>query len=207
MKNIFRLTCLAIGLCFATLSAQAMDFKPYVGAGAGGFVIDAGLGSETAFGGFAIAGADLHENFGIEFRAGTTGNAGNNIVFPVGSVPGEVGNIILVAPEPATVSVDWFVSYLAKLQYEIAPQFRIYGLVGGTTLRSKIAFQGVSKGVVARATKTTLSYGGGIDYDLGNQWSVGVDGLIYANEASTTVPALFTGIDIWGFSATVKYAF
>jgi len=207
MKNVFRLACLAVGLCFTTLSAQAMDFKPYIGAGAGGFVIDAGLGSETAFGGFAIAGADLHENYGIEFRAGATGNTGNNITFPIGTAQGELGPVVILAPEPATISVDWFVSYLLKLQYPVAEQFRIYGLVGGTTLRSKIAFQGVTKGVVARATKTTLSYGGGLDYDLGNQWSVGVDGLIYANEATTTVPALYTGIDVWGFSATVKYAF
>ncbi|MES0372325.1 MAG: outer membrane beta-barrel protein, partial [Mariprofundaceae bacterium] len=185
MKTIFRLTCLAIGLCFTALPAQAIEFEPYAGVGLGGVLIDAGLGSEKAFSGYGILGADLHENYGVEFRFGTTGNTGKTVIVPQTSCPGECEvPITLLVPTPATISVDWFVSYLFKLQYPVAESFTIYGLIGGTTLNSKYNFAPLGRTV--HSTRTTLSYGGGIDYDLGNRWITGVDWMIYANEADTS---------------------
>jgi len=206
MRNTLRLTCLAIGLCFTTLPAQAIDFKPYAGVGAGGFVIDAGLGSETAFGGFGILGADLHENYGIEFRIGRTGDTGGTVIVPTTQEPIEnSGPIVLLVPTPATVSIDWFVSYLFKPQYTLAEGLRVYGLLGATTLNSNFSFG--TLGRTGHSTDTTFSFGGGIDYRLGNQWLVGVDAMVYANEANTDPGTNFEGLDVWGFSGIIKYEF
>lgn len=218
MKNIFRLTCLAIGLCFTALPAQAIDFEPYAGAGLGGVLIDAGLGSQKAFSGYGILGADLHENYGVELRFGTTGNTGKSVIVPAGylcndepynpftdgSCGGGEGTVTtLFGPTPATISVDWFIAYLFKLQYPIADAFTVYGLVGATTLSSKFTFVGST----ARIVRTTLSYGAGIDYDLGNQWLAGLDWMIYSNRADTSPGANYRGLDVWSFTTTVKYKF
>ena len=206
MKTIFRLTCLAIGLYFTALPAQAIEFKPYAGVGLGGVLIDAGLGSENAFAGYGILGADLHENYGIELRFGTTGNTLNTVMVPQGTVTEANGvpAIQPAIPTPATVGIDWFFSYLFKLQYPVNEGFTIYGLVGGTTLKSKFAFAVLGTG---HSTKTTLSYGGGVDFKLSNQWVLGADAMIYANNADTDPGANFRGLDMWGLTATIKYKF
>jgi hypothetical protein len=207
MKNIFRLTCLVIGLGFAALPAQAVDFKPYAGVGMGSFIIDAGVGSENAFGGYGILGADLHENYGVELRFGTTGNTGGTVTVPQGTLVCTEGcqTIILPTPTPATISVDWFVAYLFKLQYPIAEAGRIYGLVGATTLKSKLNFPALGR--TGHTTKTTFSFGGGADYGLGNQWRLGLDAMVYANDADTNAGAKFKGLDVWAFTATATYGF
>jgi len=190
-----------VGLFAASLSAQAIEFKPYAGAGVGSFIIDAGLGAENAFGGYGILGADLHENFGIEFRLGTTGNTGNTVMVPVGRVEQQP----ILVPTPATVAVDWFVSYLLKVQYPVNEAFSIYGLVGATTLNSKFVFPSIPSQV--NSTKTAFSFGGGVDYGLGNQWTLGIDAMVYANDANTNAGANFKGLDVWGLTATAKYKF
>ncbi|GMR00662.1 MAG: hypothetical protein BMS9Abin18_1536 [Zetaproteobacteria bacterium] len=213
MQYTFRLMCLVIGLLVSTLPAQAIDlkpdtFKPYAGAGLGGFIIDAGLGSETAFGGYGILGADLHENYGIELRVGATGDTGSTVIVPTTLAPLPNGGgppITLGIPTPATIGIDWFVSYLFKLQYPVDEGFRIYGLIGGTTLKSSLTF--ASLGRTAHIKKTTFSYGGGIDYRLDNQWLLGVDAMVYANDASTDPGTNFTGLDVWGLTGTIKYEF
>lgn len=209
MKNIFRLTCLIISLCFATLPAQAFDFKPYSGVGLGGFIIDAGPGSEYAFGGYGILGADFHENFGIEFRVGSTSTTAKNVVVPITGLEeipnGGLQPITLLTPTPASIRVDWFVSYLFKVQQPLGSAFSIYGLVGATTLRSSLYFP--SLGRTGHITRTALSYGGGVDFNLGNQWIVGVDGMVYSNRADTNPGADFRGLDVWALTGTIKYMF
>lgn len=208
MQYMLRAICLMVGLLVVALPAQAIDFKPYAGAGAGVFIIDAGVGAENAFGGFGILGADLHENYGIEFRVGTTGDTGKTVIVPItgpGGITNRVGPIILPTPTAATIRVDWFVSYLLKLQYPVNDVFNLYGLVGATTMNSKLNFP--SLGRTGHTTKTSFSFGGGIDYGLGNQWSVGLDAMVYANDANTNPGALFEGLDVWGVTATAKYKF
>lgn len=209
MRYILRSICLMAGLLVAALPAQAADIKPYTGAGVGGFIIDAGVGSKTAFGGYGILGADLHENYGIELRLGTTGKTGSPVTVPSGQFQETTGGLIpILVPTPANISIDWFFSYLLKLQYPFGNGFRIYGVVGGTTMNSKFAFTSpVSGRTVLHATATTLSFGGGIDYDLGNQWLLGVDGTVYSNKANTNPGASYNGLDVWGLTATAKYMF
>ena len=207
MQYMFRSICLTIGLFIAALPAQAFDFKPYAGVGLGEVIVDAGLGGKTAFAGYGILGADLHENYGVEIRFGSTSRTTGSVVVPQGFQ----NAVLSPAPIPANISVDWFVSYLLKLQYPIDDQFRIYGLVGGTTLKSRFAFTAPIPPLTivetVHKTNTTLSYGGGIDYNLGNQWLVGVDAMIYSNKATTTQNASFSGLDVWGITATIKREF
>jgi len=207
MQYMFRSICLMVGLFVAALPAQAIDFKPYAGAGAGVFIIDAGVGAENAFGGYGILGADLHENYGLEFRFGTTGRTGTAVTVPQGFQ----NRVVSPIPIPANISIDWFVSYLLKLQYPVNESLRIYGLAGGTTLRSKFAFTAPIPPLTvietSHTTKTAFSFGGGLDYDLGNQWVIGIDGMVYANDANTNPGANFTGLDVWGLTATAKYKF
>jgi len=211
MRNTFHFICLTVGLLFAALPAQAIDLKPYVGAGAGTIIVDAGLGSKTAFGGYGIVGADFTENVGAEVRFGSSGKTSGTVQVPAGRVgcdgtcgPGQ--GILLTAPTPASIGVDWFVAYLLKLQYPVSDVFRIYGVVGGTTLRSKFAFANPTN-VVVRATNTTFSYGGGFDYGLNEQWRVGVDATVYANKATTAQQTNYSGLDVWGVTATARYGF
>jgi len=83
--------------------------------------------------------------------------------------------------------------------------FRIYGLVGGTTLKSTFTF--ATLGRTGHSTDTTFSYGGGIEYRIGSQWLLGVDAMVYANDASTDPGVNFTGLDVWGLTGTIKYEF
>lgn len=206
MKNIFRLICLTFGLCLTTLPTQALEFEPYTGGGLGAFVIDAGPGGHTVFGAYGILGADLHENFGVELRAGNIGGISSAAVtFPPGQVTNAVAFIINPALTPVEIDVDWFVSYLLKLQYPIDEKLRLYGLIGGTTLHSNIYF--INLGRTGHTTKTTLSFGGGADYRFNSQWLMGIDVMIYANDASTDLGDRFTGLDVWGLTATLKYKF
>ena len=184
---------------FLTLPAHAADFRPYAGGGVGGFLIDAGLGSKDAFGGYVSLGVDLSDYYGVELRLGGTGKTLGNIVVPQLAPDGPV----LLVPTPAKVSIDWFTSYLLKLQYPLSDQTRIYGVIGATTLKSSFLYAGHT----GHSTKTTLSYGGGFDYGLGNQWRVGVDATVYSNEANTNPGANFTGVDVWGLTGTAKYEF
>jgi len=194
---------MAIGLMAFALPAQADDIQPYAGVGLGGVLIDAGLGSENAFSGYGILGMDLHENYGVELRFGTTGKTANSLLIPRNILGQRELPITILVPTYARVSVDWFFSYLAKLQYPVNDAFRIYGVVGGTTMKTKFAFLTTTVG----ATFNTLSYGGGFDYGLGNQWRVGVDATIYANKANTTPGTNFAGLDVWGVNGTIKYEF
>ncbi|HKI60760.1 MAG TPA: outer membrane beta-barrel protein [Mariprofundaceae bacterium] len=207
IQYTFRSICLTLGLFIAALPAQAFEFNPYAGVGLGEVIVDAGLGGKTAFAGYGIVGADLHENYGFEVRFGTTGKTGSVVTVPAGLSGGEV-QVPTTAPTTAKISVDWFVSYLLKLQYPVSDLFKVYGVVGGTTLKSKFAFTSPVNGATAlHATNTTLSYGGGFEYGLGNQWTVGVDATVYANKATTTTGANFSGLDVWGINATARYGF
>jgi len=210
MKNIFRLTCLIISLCFITLPAQALDFKPYTGVGLGSFIIDAGPGSEYAFGGYGILGVDFHENFGIELRVGQTGTTAKSVIVPTTGFTGLLSDagpvpITLLVPTPASIRVDWFLSYLFKVQQPIGSAFNVYGLLGATTLHSSLSFP--SLGRTGHITTTTISYGGGVDFNLSNQWIVGMDAMVYSNRADTNPGANFRGLDVWGLTGTIKYMF
>lgn len=198
-QSVFRAICVTIGLFVAALPARADDIQPYAGVGLGGVLIDAGLGSKDAFSGYGILGADLSENYGVELRFGAAGKTSGSVIVP----QGRVEQAPLLVPTPANISLDWFFSYLLKLQYPLNDAFRIYGVVGGTAMKAKFAFATTTQ----RATFNALSYGGGFDYNLGNQWVIGVDATVYANKANTSPKANFAGLDVWGVNGQIKYEF
>jgi len=90
--------------------------------------------------------------------------------------------------------IDWFVSYLAKLQYPIVEKVRVYLLAGGTTAEATAASLGFGGPVSASDTNTSFSIGGGADYRVTDQILIGGEWVHYFE-------------DVDGFVGTVKYEF
>jgi len=180
-----RYILIAAALLFASSSVvQAQEIKPYAGVGVGGYSLDFGLtSSETVVGGFVYFGVDLHENIAAEVRVGTTANASYLNVIDYG--------------------VDWMISYFAKPQLELADGFKVYALLGGTTMKTQ--FGSNLPGSLTN-TSTDFSYGGGAEFKVSGQQSIGIEWVQYAKNADITNP-VFPGLDVSGFSATFKHQF
>jgi len=170
-------------------ASQAQEFKPYVGGGLGLFVLDftgsgvTGISNKDVFGGFGIFGMDYGDFIGGELRVGSAANTS----FDVGSVN-------------ETLSIDYFFSYLAKLQLPVSDDFRFYTLIGGTSAKSSLKIN--TPGVVFAATNTTdisdtstsFTVGAGLDFKIQDQFSIGAEWVRY-------------GSDVDGFAGTVKFHF
>lgn len=193
MKAILRTMILAGGLLLVPGQILAegfdLDVKPYLGGGVGAFNLDAGLGSDTAFGGFGTVGANLNEYFALEVRIGASSDA--TVTVPVG-----FGLLT------TTSSIDWFVSYFAKPQFLLTGDLNIYGLVGATTLKTSFT----TLAVQLTNTSTGFSFGGGLEYQLTDQLYIGGEWVRYATDADLLSPT-FPGLDVWGASATIRYQF
>jgi len=175
---------IATALLFAGTSvAQAQDIKPYAGVAVGTFSLDFGLGSKSAIGGFVFLGADLHENIAIEARVGTAANASYLGIIDYG--------------------VDWMVSCFAKPQFQVADGFNVYALLGGTTMKTQ--FGSNLPGTLSN-TSTDFSYGAGIELNVSDQQSIGVEWVQYSKNANINSP-VFPGLDVSAFSATFKHEF
>jgi len=193
MKKFIGVVLFALAMGAVPPSARAQELRPYIGAGAGLFVLDftaagvTGISNKDVFGGFGTVGFDYGDFFGAELRFGSTSSTS----FDVTSAAGTVNE---------TVSLDYFFSYLAKLQFPAAENLRIYGLLGGTSGKATAKIN--TPGFVFAATNTTsvsdtstsLSFGGGIDFKIKNQFSVGMEWVKYASDTE-------------GFSGTVKVWF
>jgi opacity protein-like surface antigen len=187
MKKIVRTAAIAATVAFGLVgNAQAQDIQPYAGVGVGTFNLDAGFGSAYAFGGFGLVGVDINEYAGVELRAGTTAKASVNVV----SIPTEN-------------SIDYFFSYLAKLKLPVNENLGFYGLLGGTTLKTKFSVPAVG---ASTNTSTDFSYGAGIDYKIDDQMKVGAEWVQYSKKANSASPT-FPGLDAYGISATLNIAF
>lgn len=184
MRNIL----MAIALLGVAQITHAGDFRPYAGAGAGLSSIDieitgAGTGTGSSVGGFGVVGFDYGEFFGGELRVGATGNGS----FTVGLVNYDV-------------SADWFVSYLAKIQFNLSEQFKIYTLIGATTSKvtTTIKTPGwfwVATGTTKLSqTKTDASTSIGFDYQMDDQLGIGAEAMVY-------------GSGFTMFTANLKYYF
>lgn len=185
MKRVIVVSVFSMLMTLAP-DVQADDFKPYAGIGLGGYILKtgvAGAGDKTAFGGYGQLGVDVGDYFGGELRIGTSAktsfiNSGAN----------------------EELRLDYIFSYLAKLQYPVTPEFRIYGLAGGST--SKLTGTLTTAGFVFAAsgtntlseTKTSFSFGGGIDYRLMGHLSIGAEYMRYYSDVS-------------GYSGNLKYLF
>lgn len=173
-------------------TAQEFRFDPYAGAGAGGFALNDGNGTNVVFGGYGALGATLSDYLAIEARVGTAGSKSK--------LDSNVGTTV-------KNQVDWFVSYFAKPQVVLSQGLRAYGLLGATTLRSSITATGSAK---VSKTNTDFSYGAGLEYSPSdNNLHIGVEWAKYASSKShsTLSATRYDGMDMQGYIATVRYEF
>ncbi len=202
--------CLAVALLLLSIApatvahANDMDIRPYMGVGMGAFGIeysDSAISQrKTTFGGFVKGGADIGDYFGLELRLGTTTKGSKD--YAAGTLGAAAGTF--------EASADYFVSYLAKLQVPASDELKPYALLGGTTASFKTTNS--STGLSSSKAKTGFSYGFGIDYNLGNQFSVSGEWMQYwtnVNLGTSYAPAPGTNpkAKIWGIVAAVDYHF
>jgi len=161
------ITCIIIYL-FTSTAAHAQDFKPYAGIGIGLFGLELKTPSvdqkNSVLGGYAKFGVNFNEFLGAELRIGTTGKGTSS--YPAGT-PIKISGITIPSPVAFDFSMkaDYFVSYLIKPRYEIAQDFQIYALLGGTTAKVKSTFSVASIPGLNGAT-SGFSYGAGAEYVL-----------------------------------------
>ncbi len=186
------LMMLMIGV--APAKAQDLGFKPYVGGGLGGFELNYGNGKDFVFGGYGALGAELNDYLALELRVGSAGS----------KTKADTGTALTGQVKK---QVDWFVSYLAKPQIEVADGLKIYGLLGASTLKSKITPNGAS----ARSnTSTSFSFGAGAEYSFQDQFTIGGEWLRYSSQKDTAAIGAtsgYNGMDVNGFVGTLKVFF
>jgi len=182
--------------------AQAQDFKPYAGVGIGAFGLeykDAAISQKKiTFGSFAKFGVDINDYFGAELRVGGTSNAKKTYT---AGLPG-AGTF--------KTSMNYFISYLGKVQYPVNDELRVYALLGGTT--GKFKATNSASGASASKSKTGFSYGVGMDYSLSRQLSAGAEWMQYwtnVKMGNTFLPAPSTGnkVKLWGAVGSISYHF
>ena len=173
--------CACMLALLAPLHARAQEIHPYTGAGIGVAMFDlgAGIGTKNAFAGFGRLGLDLGDYAGAEFRFGST----SQVSFTYLGLNGQAG-------------LDYFVSYLGKLQLPVSENVRIYGLAGGTTAKASvsIAIPGTILSLSTSGTNSSFSFGGGLDFELQNRWWGGVEVMRYASDTlgiSANIRGLF----------------
>ena len=182
------------------VNAQAADndgFKPYAGVGIGMFGLEFTNNSGTAnfnqtvFGGYGKAGADIGDYFGLELRVGATAKGSET-----------------KTTATSTFKVNYLISYLAKAQYPVSPEFKVYALFGGTTAQLKSTD---STGFNDKPSKTGLSYGVGAEYRMQDSLSVGAEWMQYwTNIKLDPAPSKYGAgakFKIWGAVGTLAYHF
>jgi len=158
-----------------------------MGVGIGGFGLelknDTSSQKNTVFGGYGKAGIDIGDYLGADLRFGSTSS-------------GTAGNTKL--------SESYFISYMAKLQYQGASDFNIYTLLGGTTAK----FKRTVAGVESSKSKTGFSYGFGAEYYLQDNLSLGGEWMQYwTNVKLGTAFGTNAKAKMWGATGTLTYHF
>jgi len=183
--------------------AQAQDFKPYAGFGVGGFGVEEkepGFSQKsTTFGGYGKFGVDIGDYFGAELRVGATGNATKN--YPAGS---SLGGVIFPVPVEVALSADYFISYLAKIQFPVMQDFRVSAYLGATTAKIKLTAAAAGVSASTSATKTGFSYGFGGEYFVNDKVSVGGEWIQYLTDVNLNSVSTAR---LWGASGTINYYF
>jgi len=185
--------------------AQAQDFQPYAGISVGAFGLeykDSAISqNKIAFGAVGKFGVDINDYFGLEMRVG--GTSSGKKVYGAG---------VLGSTRAGTfkTSMNYFVSYLAKVQYPVTYNMRLYMMLGGTTGKFKVT--NGAKAVSASKSKTGLSYGVGMDYSLNDHLSVGTEWMQYwtnvkMGNAFLPAPGKGNKVKLWGAVGSVSYHF
>ncbi|TLS67199.1 porin family protein [Mariprofundus erugo] len=178
-------------------AAQAQDMAPYAGVGIGAFGLEyqePGLNQKnTVFGGYGKFGIDVNDYFGVELRLGATTK---------GSKSYAVGSLGSAVPFSLSFKDDYFLSYLAKLQYPASQDFRVYAMLGATS--ASIKRTSGALGINDSAKKTAFSYGVGADFNVTEQISAGAEWMQYWNNVTVG-----SGIKMkmWGAVGTASFHF
>ncbi len=204
---IFRSLAFTAVLLSTTFTAQAQDFEPYAGVGVGMFGLELKTSTvsqkNNVFGGFAKAGINFNQYIAAELRFGATGQGTTS--YPIGTPLKIPAGIIVPSPSAFDFSMqaEYFLSYFIKPQYELGKGFKIYGLLGGTTVkitsRSSIAAIPASSGSI-----TGISYGVGAEYQLAERINIGSEWVQYWRDVNIGTSSKAR---IWGIVGTINYAF
>lgn len=180
MKRMTNIATLALAIILGSTAAQARDIRPYAAFGVGSFDFNVnayGLNdSGSTIGYFGILGADFNDYLGAELRIGTTAFA------PVFGLD---------------YSFPAFFSLLGKFRVPVADGLRLYALAGFTSadLWTSGGFSN---------SETGLSFGGGANYTLDDQYSVSAEWMRYWNSVS---PAPAVDVTVDEIAMTVDYHF
>jgi len=156
-------------------------------------------------GGFIKAGVDVGKYFGGEVRFRLTGNPSTDwgTGLPVG------GGFVTFVLSTVSTKISDFFSCFGKVQYPFDNSFKVYALLGGTTAKFNSLLSIGGFNLSGDATKTALSYGGGIKYKVADTISVGVEWIEYWTNVTLDTSALGTVTEgsFRGISATVSMSF
>ncbi|MDX8391784.1 MAG: outer membrane beta-barrel protein [Mariprofundaceae bacterium] len=175
------LSMLALLLLPGTARSDGLYFDPYVGAGTGLFGLSTQTSSAKVLGGYVLFGVEINPYLAPEIRVGTAAG---------GSTSGF-----------SKVRMDWFVSYLTRLQVAVNSDATLYGLFGATTMRTSLT---PTTGTRQTDTTTDFTFGGGLDYQLGNGLQLGAEWVRYASRFDS---AQKRRLNVWGISGVLKVPF
>jgi opacity protein-like surface antigen len=156
---------LVAGAFTATAQAQQgpMEMTPYLGADAMYWEIDPDNGNDIDSVGLRLnGGVQFNDYFALEAHAGTGGSDNG-------------------------VDLDYLVGAYAKGILPISPEFRIFGLLGGTEVE-------LSASGLGSDSESDFSYGAGAELDLAPNLSVGADYMRYLDESDFDFDAATLGL-------------
>jgi len=97
---------------------------------------------------------------------------------------------------------DYFISYLGKVRLPISAGLELYALLGGTSMKTRFS----ANTTEFTSSNTGFSYGGGINYNVREQLSLGLEWVNYASDANIT-SSTFSGLNVSGFVGNLNYSF
>jgi len=181
MNKIMKSMFVFLAMMLFSSSASAQDFTPYVGGGLGGYVISNGSGAKWVFGGYGSVGVDINDYIAVEFRGGKTAEATN-----------KSGNF----------GTDWIFSYLAKPQIKLEDyKINFYALLGASTIKSWSNSHGAHK------TKTSFSFGGGIEVYATENIILGAEGMVLDFQKKDGPSLPYNGNNVGSAVATARILF
>lgn len=156
--------------------------QPYLGVGIGAFELDPGGQNKMATGIMMQLGDDFSPYLGAEIRVGTTDKANNRSI------------------------VNWFAGAYAKPKIDVSQDVTLYGLLGVTAMRA--SYSSLTTNQYKAVTKADFSYGLGIEYWAGYQWTVNAEWVRYASRAdAATKNTSFRGLTVNGYTLSAQYHF
>ncbi len=178
MKNIF-VVCLLMLLAPSVTHASKLNLTPYFGLGVVGLQAETANDKATSPSLEFIAGSSMDwisSRLGVEFRFGFGGQF-----------------------TTANGSISHYASYLLKPSLPLTEQFDVYGLLGMTGMRVKLA--GIN------STDAALSYGVGLRYYIPHE-SLSLNGewMMYRKNSDNSLTDI-SGLKVTGLSLSVVFEY